>query len=331
MSIIESLPALPDQFRHAAQALPGRVRAALPSIVTAIQAADALAQAEAMRRYARQIKAQTDSVNAIAEATLLLKAKLGKLLPRQQGRGGGRGKKKLREGPSGSFPRVCDRTVSVYRKVADHADDIHEYAKKLTEANAAQPEDSLEPVEMSTTAFLRYVGSDRAICTKHGSGEMEWYTPGQYIEAARQVMGAIDLDRASCKAAQKAVKARRFFSLDDDGLAQPWSGRVFLNPPFHMPAIRRFVFRLCDFVESKAVSEAILLTNDNTDTTWWQRAAALSSAICFHSKRIAFYNSAGKWSAPTNGQTLFYFGPRTSVFVDAFSAFGLVLLTRFKD
>ena len=39
------------------------------------------------------------------------------------------------------------------------------------------------------------------------SGNNEYYTPGQFIEAAREVMGEIDLDPASCALAQETVRA----------------------------------------------------------------------------------------------------------------------------
>lgn len=60
----------------------------------------------------------------------------------------------------------------------------------------------------------------------------EWYTPSLYIEAARQVMGGIDLDPASCAVADQTVKATNYFSQEEDGLAQTWHGRVWCNPPF---------------------------------------------------------------------------------------------------
>ena len=42
-----------------------------------------------------------------------------------------------------------------------------------------------------------------------GTGEFERYTPAEYIELARKMMGSIDLDPASCAIAQATVKATR--------------------------------------------------------------------------------------------------------------------------
>jgi hypothetical protein len=53
----------------------------------------------------------------------------------------------------------------------------------------------------------------------------EHYTPAKYIEAARTVLGGIDLDPASCEEANKVVKATAFFYKDDDGLTKEWWGR----------------------------------------------------------------------------------------------------------
>lgn len=67
---------------------------------------------------------------------------------------------------------------------------------------------------------------------QHQTLSVEHYTPPAVIEAARVVLGGIELDPASSPLAQTHVKAERFFTKEDDGLAQPWKARsVFLNPP----------------------------------------------------------------------------------------------------
>ena len=68
---------------------------------------------------------------------------------------------------------------------------------------------------------------------QHLSNSVEHYTPVDVVEAAREVLGAIDLDPASCEEAQKVVRAARWIGLPDDGLAahSTWAGRTFCNPP----------------------------------------------------------------------------------------------------
>src|SRR2546430_17584816 len=60
----------------------------------------------------------------------------------------------------------------------------------------------------------------------------EWYTPSKYIETAREVLGSIDLDPASCELANRTVKADKYYTKEDDGLSKEWHGNVWLNPPY---------------------------------------------------------------------------------------------------
>ena len=66
----------------------------------------------------------------------------------------------------------------------------------------------------------------------HQSKSNEWYTPAPYIEAARRVMGEIDLDPASSTFANHIVRAKMYYAIEDNGLEQNWKGRVWLNPPY---------------------------------------------------------------------------------------------------
>lgn len=157
------------------------------------------------------------------------------------------------------------------------------------------------------------------------TGDPESYTPAEYIDAARLVMGAIDLDPASDELAQKTVRAVIWYGVKDDGLKKTWNGRVFLNPPYSFPEIQDFIDKLLASLEAGTVTQAILLTNNNTDTKWWHRAARFASAVCFTAGRINFYKQDGSITQPTNGQTFFYFGSNRDSFNVIFSSFGLVM------
>jgi len=158
-----------------------------------------------------------------------------------------------------------------------------------------------------------------------GTGENEWYTPAEHLEAAREVLGGFDLDPASSPLANEAVGAARFFTLEDNGLEQPWTGRVWLNPPYSQPAIAQFAEKLASEWEAGNVNAAIALTHNYTDTAWFHRLAASCKAICFTRGRIGFINPEGKKAAPTQGQAFFYFGVDASRFAERFRSVGFVV------
>lgn len=159
----------------------------------------------------------------------------------------------------------------------------------------------------------------------HNSGNEQWYTPDEYLDAARTVLAAFDLDPASSDVAQKRVKAKKYFTIHDDGLNQEWRGRVWLNPPYSDGVVDQFMDKLCGALERGEVEAAITLTNNCTETKWFQRASALAKSVCFPSSRIKFLNPAGEpVGAPLQGQALLYFGKDVSAFRKHFECFGTI-------
>jgi phage N-6-adenine-methyltransferase len=160
---------------------------------------------------------------------------------------------------------------------------------------------------------------------RHGNlkGEYEWYTPEEIIEAARSVMGGIDLDPASCEFANRIVKAEKFYCEDDDGLKKEWIGRVWINPPFAHPAVKHFAEKLMESLGG-GVEQAVWLSNATVDVVWWQKLAEIG-ICCFHRGRIKFYGPEEDLQPPTLGQSIFYFGDNREKFREVFSKFGVVL------
>ena len=155
----------------------------------------------------------------------------------------------------------------------------------------------------------------------------EHYTPVKYIDAARQVMGGIDLDPASCAQANDVVGATEFFDQSANGLQQNWHGRVWLNPPYgDLPGL--FITKLTTELSAKRVSSAIVLVNAHcTDTTWFR--PLWDSVLCFTDHRINFYGDDTR-SGSTHGSVFAYFGYSRRAFASAFSQFGAVV-ARFAD
>lgn len=154
----------------------------------------------------------------------------------------------------------------------------------------------------------------------NNSGNNEWYTPAEFIEAARNAMGSIDVDPASNDIAQKVVKADTYYTAETNGLDKTWVGNVWMNPPYASDLIGKFIDKL--IAERQNYRQAIVLVNNATETEWFNKIISISSAVCFPKSRVKFYMPDGKTGAPLQGQAVLYIGENKDKFYSAFACMG---------
>jgi len=157
------------------------------------------------------------------------------------------------------------------------------------------------------------------------SGNNEWYTPADYIEAATALMGCIDLDPASSPKANETVGAATFYTAEDDGREKDWAGNVWMNPPYAQPLIADFSNKVAEAYERGDVENACVLVNNATETSWFQRMLKSADGVCFPRSRVRFLDPNGKPGAPLQGQAVIYFGKQTKQFCQLFERFGQCL------
>lgn len=155
------------------------------------------------------------------------------------------------------------------------------------------------------------------------SGDTEYYTPAYILDAVREVLGEIDLDPASCEEANEYVRAKKFFTKDDNGLGFEWFGKVFMNHPFSRCGNLKWPKKLVDEFESGRVLEACSITFASTSEEWFQ--CLMRYPQCFVCPRTHYRRPNGKYAnAVTKGSVVTYFGKNLIGFVKAFSKFGII-------
>ena len=158
----------------------------------------------------------------------------------------------------------------------------------------------------------------------------EWYTPSKYIEAAREVMGTIDLDPASCALANQTVKATTYYTQEDDGLSKAWYGNVWLNPPYKSDDGQRvslqsqWVRKALQEYTRGNVSKAILLVTGVTERKWFE--PLWDYVVCFPNHQVHFKTpEKGKYHHPY-GSVFVYLGHQEQHFINGFSQFGRIAM-----
>ena len=160
-------------------------------------------------------------------------------------------------------------------------------------------------------------------------------------------MGGIDLDPATTKAVNDRIKAKKFYTKQDNGLLKEWKGRVFLNPPGGridsnmckpvkhggMSSAKFWWDKLSLAYEDGKVTQAIFIAFSmellQTSQIGLDRAAT-EYPICIPRRRIAFDQYVkGKFTAttgPTHANAIIYLGPNKEDFALNFQEFGSIMV-----
>lgn len=252
----------------------------------------------------------------IAELVTLSEVKIGAMLkeiPKAQGK-----RTDITSNPKGQDVETKTGTIrelgftpkqtAQFQQMAEHEDIVHEAI-----AEARENDDIV-----SRSAVLRKIEESKKPHVVNNSGDNEWYTPSKYIEAARTVMGSIDLDPASNDFANQTVKATTYYTAETNGLDKEWRGNIWMNPPYSRDLLPQFIEKLLksDF------QKAVVLVNNATDTEWFQMLVSEASAIVFTTGRIKFVKRNGESGMPLQGQAFVYFGKNGEKFINVFSEFG---------
>lgn len=203
---------------------------------------------------------------------------------------------------------IPQKTAERFQQMADHEGIVH---KAIEEA---RKNDDV----ISRNAVMQKISEAKKPHVANNSGDNEWYTPAEYIEAARKVMGSIDLDPASNEYANETVKASTFYTEETNGLDKEWFGNIWMNPPYSTALIKEFAEKLAN----STFKQAIVLVNNATDTAWFKLLIQKAKAVVFTTGRIRFEKRNGSKGAPLQGQAFIYYGDNVEKFLEVFEAFG---------
>jgi hypothetical protein len=81
----------------------------------------------------------------------------------------------------------------------------------------------------------------------------------------------------------------------DNGLIQPWRGRIFLNPPFNRYEVQQWVGRLAEHGQGTALLHA------RTEAGWFEPVWESASGILFMADRIHFHRPDGSCQPANSG------------------------------
>lgn len=160
------------------------------------------------------------------------------------------------------------------------------------------------PVIAKSTVYSNSVFSPQGAHQKRRPNS-EWYTPEWLLEPLYEAMDGHPFDLDPCsptKGAGAPVRAKRHFTVEDDGLSQEWQGRCYLNPPYSdlEPWLRKAADATwCRGMSNPPTEEAgrrahplceavVALIPARTHTLYWKKYVDDHARVLFLQGKISF-------------------------------------------
>lgn len=273
-------------------------------------------QAEALRVYVKAASCSLDAANAAAEIKLRAERKAGEMLATME------------KNKGAAVPTRSHNVTTLDDLGIDKMQ-----SSRWQRASRVEPDDfeaylrdcQKQGREVTQAGLLKLANGAHV---SNNSGNSEWYTPKEYVDAVHEVMGFIDTDPCSCEVANEVVRAEAYYSAEQDGLQQEWHGCVYVNPPYGDGTVEEFAVKLLLELDAGRATQAIFLVNNCTETRWFQTLVCHASAICFPCGRISFWSPDRPSKTPLQGQAILYFGTNAKRFKRVFSGIGFSSLVR---
>lgn len=229
-----------------------------------------------------------------------------------------------------AFSKNC-KTTQEFHSASEAADLFHTNRQYVSDAKRLKEDapDLFEQVkngDLTIPKAKQTLSQPMQVMLSHVG--VEYYTPEWVISLARETMGQIDLDPASCDEAQKIVKAKTYYTAEQNGLSLPWFGKVWLNPPYSKTGGKSnqelWANRLISEYEAGNVIEGVLLVKSAAGYKWFEELWD-KLPVCFLRERLSFTKDNGSDDGESkHGTAIFYLGKNLTGFIDAFSRYGRI-------
>ena len=140
----------------------------------------------------------------------------------------------------------------------------------------------------------------------HSADSVEWYTPPDLFAELAARYGPFDLDPCADPRSPIWPLVPNHWTAEDDGLVQPWFGRVWMNPPYGEDC-PPWLERAGREVALGNVELVCALVKAATGPAWWWNAIEAGAKPEFLRGRVQFFRPDGSHGpAPFDSAVLLF-------------------------